>query len=112
MHMFVAENSQREIIGMYALDEAAPVELNARQPVLLLHGIYVNSDSLRQGIGQALFLHAENQLREMDKTELLVKSQPGAVGFFKARGMIKFPLQNSDRDYPYLYWKRIEADGK
>ena len=110
MHLVVAENREREIIGVYALDLADSRDVPVNESALLLHGIYVMADKHHQGIGQALFAHAENQVRSRGKAGLLVKAQPGAIGFFRAQNMVQKAVQDTIRDYPYLFWKRIETD--
>lgn len=112
MQIVVAENSREDITGMYALDQVDARDRPGNESTLLLHGLYVKSDRHREGIGQALFAHAENQVHSRGETGLLVKAQPRAINFFRAQGMKQLPVQDATRDYSYLFWKRIKSDGE
>jgi N-acetylglutamate synthase-like GNAT family acetyltransferase len=105
LHIVVTEDSKKRIIGVAAWEPAdardAPPGCNA----LLLHGIYVDPDNHRQGIGSRLLNAAELAAREQGFDGLLVKAQPGATGFFTSRGMQPLAVADSQRDYGNRYWK-------
>jgi len=112
MKLFVSVNSQEKITGMYALDEADPRDVGKDESALLLHGIYIKQESQRQGIGNVLFTHAQDQICSANKTGMLVRAQPSAVGFFYSQGMIERPVRESDTGYPFLLWKEIKANAE
>jgi len=105
LHIMVAEDSKNRIIGVAAWESAdardAPPGCNA----LLLHSIYVDPDSHRQGIGSRLLNAAELAASEQGFDGLLVKAQSGATGFFASRGMQPLAVTDSQRDYGNRYWK-------
>lgn len=110
MKIYIAENDEQKLVGVYALSDAA-ID-NKSQSACLLHGIYVLPDFQRQGIGEALFADAEDHLKKTGGNRLLVKAQAGAIGFFQAQGMTERPVKNNVRDYPYLFQKEVTDYGK
>lgn len=72
---------------------------------LLLHGIYVQPDQQRRGIGSRLFNEVVNTARSLQLDGVLVKAQNDAVKFFIAQGMQKLEVENLQRDYENRYWK-------
>lgn len=105
LHLVVAEDAAREIVGVAAWQEA-----NLRDPPpgkrgLLLHGPYVDSAKYKQGIGSRLLDAALAAARGGGYDGLLVKAQADASGFFAARGMTLLPVENVERDYPHRYWQ-------
>lgn len=71
----------------------------------LLHGLYVQADAQRSGIGRILLQTVANRVREAGGEGLLVKSQRVSRSYFEAQGYTKYVSPNID--YPYLYWKAI-----
>ena len=74
---------------------------------LLLHGIYVQPEYQRHGIGSRLFREVENAVRDTKLDGVLVKAQNDAVEFFLAQGMEKLEAEDMQRDYENRYWKQI-----
>ena len=74
---------------------------------LLLHGIYVQPDQQRRGIGSRLFNEVVNTARSLQLDGVLVKAQNDAVKFFIAQGMQKLEVENLQRDYENRYWKPL-----
>jgi N-acetylglutamate synthase-like GNAT family acetyltransferase len=104
-YVFVVE-SNGSIVGVGAVDRD-PVELEGSGSVMLLHGIYVDPDYQRAGIGSQLLKYAESSCREHRVDGLLVKVQKGAENFFQAMGLKRLAVKNSERDYENRYWKPI-----
>jgi len=98
--------SQAKIVGVAAWEEAEPLNSPQNTRALLLHGIYVDAQHHRQGIGQALFARAQQAAIEQHYDGLLVKAQTDASGFFIAQGMQPLPQQN-DRQYGNRFWKPL-----
>ena len=109
LELIVAENSQQEITGVATWENAEPRDIPTGKSALLLHGIYVDPQYHRQGIGHELFKAAEQAALEKGLDGLLVKAQSDATGFFKAQGMEALSVHDETRDYSHRYWKLIEA---
>lgn len=74
---------------------------------LLLHGIYVQPEYQRHGIGSRLFREVENAVRGTKLDGVLVKAQNDAVDFFLCQGMQKLETEDLQRDYDNRYWKPL-----
>lgn len=107
LEMVVAETSELQIAGVAAWEQADTKDTPAGQEALLLHGIYVNPQFQRRGIGRELLKAAEQAAREQDDHGLLVKAQPSAAGFFQSQGMKALKIKNENRDYAHRFWKLI-----
>jgi GNAT superfamily N-acetyltransferase len=77
---------------------------------LLLHGLYVRPARHRQGIGSRLLAAAEQAAEHGGYDGILVKAQPGAEGFFAARGLQRLPVLDPARDYPHRFWKPLPPE--
>jgi L-amino acid N-acyltransferase YncA len=110
LHVVVAEAADRALLGVAAWEPASPRDLPAGQTGLLLHGLYVDPDWQRGGVGSQLLDAAMSAAREQGFDGLLVKAQPDAADFFLARGMQRLPVINPDRDYPHRFWKAAAGD--
>jgi GNAT superfamily N-acetyltransferase len=105
LHLVVAEDAAHEIVGVAAWEEANPRDTPAGKRGLLLHGLYVDPANQHQGIGSRLLDAALAAAREGGYDGLLVKAQADANGFFAARGLMRLPVENPERDYPHRYWQ-------
>ena len=94
-----------ELAGVAAWELAAASELPENREGMLLHGLYVALDNQRRGVGSLLLNAVLEEVRSRNLGGLLVKAQPDAVGFFKTQGFVHLPVGNTDRDYPYRWWK-------
>ena len=74
---------------------------------LLLHGIYVQPEYQRNGIGSRLFREVEDAVRDSKLDGVLVKAQNDAVEFFLCQGMQKLETEDLQRDYENRYWKPL-----
>jgi len=101
-----ANTPQTQIVGVAAWQAADALNTPQNKRALLLHGIYVDAQHHRQGIGQALFARAQQAAIEQPYDGLLVKAQTDASGFFIAQGMQPLPQQN-DRQYSNRFWKPL-----
>jgi N-acetylglutamate synthase-like GNAT family acetyltransferase len=108
LEIVLAENSEQQIVGVAAWEPANPGDIPQGQRTLLLHGIYVNPQRYRQGIGRQLLQAAEQAALAKGYSALLVKAQADAAGFFQAQGMQPLEVENEKRDYPHRYWKLID----
>lgn len=101
----VAEEDEK-IIAIAAWDSEAHLAKQGSKG-LLLHGIYVQPEYQRRGMGSRLFAAAENAVKESGLDGLLVKAQNDAVEFFLAQGMQKLQAEDQHRDYENRYWKQL-----
>jgi predicted N-acetyltransferase YhbS len=97
-----------QIVGVAAWEDADALNTPQGKRALLLHGLYVDAQYHHQGIGQALFDHAQRAAIAQHYDGLLVKAQADASGFFIARGMQPLPQEN-DRQYGNRFWKPLPA---
>ncbi len=104
MHIVVAEDRARAVIGVAAWAPAEARDVPAGRRGLLLHGLYVDPAHARRGVGGRLLEAALAAARERGFGGLLVKAQSGTVGFFVARGMGALPVVDAARDYPHRLW--------
>lgn len=105
LQIVVAEDTDHHIIGVAAWEPADTRDTPPGCNALLLHGIYVDPGSHRQGVGSQLLNAAELAAREQGFDGLLVKAQSEASGFFTSRGMRPLAVADSQRDYGNRYWK-------
>lgn len=105
----VAQQEQR-IVGVAAWEKAEPADTPDGQPALFLHGIYVDPQQQRQGVGRKLFAAAEHAACEQALAGLLVKAQADAVPFFTALGLHRLEVKNTARDYSNRFWKACPQD--
>jgi GNAT superfamily N-acetyltransferase len=104
LHVVVAEDRAVGIAGVAAWEPAAVQDCPRRCRGMQLHGIYVDPDRQRGGVGTRLLSAAGTAARQRGFDGLLVKAQADAVGFFGRQGMQKLPLLHDDRDYPHRFW--------
>ncbi|MEJ2308115.1 MAG: GNAT family N-acetyltransferase [Gammaproteobacteria bacterium] len=103
----VVAQQDDQIVGAAAWEDADPDEAPAGATALLLHGIYVDPDCQRQGIGRLLFRAAEEAARAHGMGGLLVKAQESANGFFHAQGMHRLEPADPARHYANRFWKPL-----
>ncbi len=111
LHIVLAEDAERAVLGVAASEPASARDLPAGKTGLLLHGLYVDPDRQRGGIGTLLLDAAVTAAREQGLEGLLVKARPEADGFFLARGLTPLPVTNAERDYPHRFWKAAGKSG-
>ena len=108
LQLVLVETADAGVVGVAAWEETDPGEAPAGQRDLLLHGIYVDPQQQRRGIGARLLAAAEQAARNEGFDGLLVKAQSGAESFFLAEGMQALPVKDHARDYPHRFWKPIK----
>jgi predicted N-acetyltransferase YhbS len=104
LNIVVAESSEHGVIGVAAWEPANPRDLPAGQTGLLLHGLYVDPERQRQGVGRQLLVAAVAAAREQGYNGVLVKAQADAESFFLAQGLQRLECSDPARDYPLRYW--------
>jgi GNAT superfamily N-acetyltransferase len=107
LDIVVAEDTDGVIIGVAAWEHANAADSPGGAPAVLLHGIYVDPEHHRQGVGSRLLTAAEQAVRAQGMDGLLVKAQRDAEGFFLARGFERLPVADAERHYPHRLWKAI-----
>ena len=112
LDLIVAEVTDGPIAGVAALEPANPRDLPVGQHGLLLHGLYVDPDRQRQGIGQALLAQAMERVRRRHADGLLVKAQADANPFFASQGFSRLPVEDPARDYPHRWWKPLRPGNR
>jgi len=109
-HMeIVVAKRHGQILGIAAWEQANPIDAPKGKSALLLHGIYVDPEHHRQGIGSLLFSAAEAATTSTQLDGLVVKSQKGSEPFYLAQGMQRLRVEDSKREYENRYYKRIES---
>jgi GNAT superfamily N-acetyltransferase len=115
LHIVVVEDRAIGIVGVAAWEPAAVHDCPQGCQGLQLHGIYVEPDQQRRGVGTRLLFAAGAAARQEGYDGLLVKAQADAAGFFRKQGLQEVPLLHPDRDYPHRYWldltRRERAEG-
>ncbi len=104
LEIYVAQIAQN-LVGVVAWEPADINDTPNNRTGLLVHGLYVDPGSHRQGIGTRLFQAAEQAALAQGLNGLLVKAQPGAEDFFQKQGMTRLPVQNTERHYANRFWK-------
>lgn len=111
LHIVVVEDGDHAVLGVAAWEPASARDLPVGKTGLLLHGLYVEPDRQRGGVGSRLLEAAVSAAGELGFDGLLVKARPEAEGFFLARGLTPLPVTDRDRDYPHRFWKAIGRNG-
>jgi GNAT superfamily N-acetyltransferase len=107
LQVVVAEQAPYGIVGVAAWEPAAGADAPPGQRALLLHGLYVDPEHQRCGVGASLLRAAEQAVRNASLDGLVVKAQRGAEGFFIANGFVALTVHDPGRDYPHRFWKSI-----
>ncbi|UCH39124.1 MAG: GNAT family N-acetyltransferase [Gammaproteobacteria bacterium] len=107
LQILIAETAGSEIAGIAAIEAAEPAECPHGLKSSLLHGIYVDPQQHRNGIGSRLLEKMESMAGSSGFPSMLVKARPESVKFFEARGFVKLPTEDHRRHYPYRYWKQL-----
>lgn len=95
------------IVGVAACEEVNPEELPANKTGLLLHGLYIDTDSQKQSIGTQLLIEIEKITKDKGLDGLLVKAQKDAIPFFIKQGMQPLKITNPDKNYEKRFWKIV-----
>ncbi len=101
LELLVAETS--EVIGVAAL------EMTADDSGVLLHGLYVDPQQRRLGVGTRL-LQAAEQIARRHGRGMRVRARPEAMAFFEANGYRRMPQIDLGDAYPRLLWKSLVVD--
>jgi GNAT superfamily N-acetyltransferase len=104
LHVVLAEDAGHAVLGVTAWEPANARDLPAGKTGLLLHGLYVDPDRQRSGVGSRLLDAAVTAAREQGFDGLLVKARPEAEGFFQAHGLERLPVTDPEREYPHRFW--------
>lgn len=111
LHIVVAEDADRTVLGVAAWEPAAVHNLPMGKTGLLLHGLYVDPAQQRAGVGSRLLDAARMAAREQGFDGLLVKARPEAERFFLARKLEPLPVRDPDRDYLHRFWSATPQHG-
>lgn len=95
-------------VAIAAWEPAEAAQLPAGKTGLLLHGLYVDPDVARGGIGSRLLNACRDAAVEQGFGGVLVKATRDAVGFFERSGLIRLPVIREGRDYDLRYWLPID----
>lgn len=110
MEIVVAKDRNDRIIGVAAWEPAHPADCPDGRKALLLHGVYVDPDWHRGGVGSRLLTAATEAARVDGYDGVVVRAQREAVPFYVARGMVHVPATDPARDYPHRYWIGVASD--
>ena len=103
----VVAKQDKKIVAVASWEAADTKDTPQHKSGLLLHGLYVNPDIQRQGVGKKLLQAAENAAQAKGVSGLLVKAQPDAIDFFLHHKMHEVKIQDSSRDYAHRLWKPV-----
>jgi GNAT superfamily N-acetyltransferase len=87
----VAQDGSNEVVGVVC------VTPTALQGIALLHGLFVDPEHWRRGIGRALFGAAVAQAKRTKAGALAIYAEPSAEGFYKRMGAIRIS------EVPFFY---------
>lgn len=87
-HYVVAE-SDRTIVGYYALERLSPEECE-------LDALFLEPDWIGHGIGRGLMEHAKAHARSWGSRSMLIQGDPNASAFYLAAGGIQIGERASD----------------
>ncbi len=104
MQLTLAEDPDGQAVGIAAWELAGARDAPRGRSALLLHGIYVDPDLHRCGIGSRLLDAAVQAAANEYCDGLVAKAHNDAVPFFEALGLDRLPVENTDRDYPHRFW--------
>lgn len=106
MHIVVAEREQ-QLAGVAAWEQSKVKFEDGQQAVLLLHGVYVDPQQHRSGIGASLFAAAQQAAKTKGLNGILVKAQKGSEGFYTAMGMHTLAVSDIQRDFENRFYKPL-----
>jgi len=86
---YVLVESDRKILGYYALERLSAVECE-------LEALFVEPEHIGQGIGRQLIEHAKSHAREMGAESILIQGDPNAAHFYLAAGGVRIGERESD----------------
>ena len=107
LDIFVAESVIGKVVGLAAFEAANASDLPDLKEGLLLHGLYVDPELQKKGIGKALVEYSVSEVRKRSLDGLLVKAQVDANSYFENQGFEKLPVNNPAKDYPHRWWKSL-----
>jgi GNAT superfamily N-acetyltransferase len=96
-------------VGIAALEPADRRDIPRGVTGIYLHGLYVDPELHRRGIGTRLFAAALDHARKQGADGLLVKAQRQAEAFFRLRKMQPLERDEDAPSYPRRYWLPIDA---
>jgi GNAT superfamily N-acetyltransferase len=95
------------LVGVAAWEAAAAQDLPPGKRGLLLHGLYVDPDHHRRGVGARLVQAALAAAAEQQLDGVLVKAQRDAEPFFVRQGFELLPIEDPDRHYAHRLWRPV-----
>ena len=110
LELWLVLDGAGKVLAVAAWEPADAADLPQAKTGLLLHGIYVQPEQQRHGIGRLLFDRAIHAAGEAQLDGLLVKAQEDAVGFFETLGMQLLPVTDEARHYDKRYWLALPPD--
>lgn len=106
LELLMAMNGD-EPVAVAAWEPAEPKQMPAGKTGLLLHGLYVDPDVARCGIGSSLLAACRDAAEQQGFDGVLVKATRDAVGFFERSSLARLPVLREGRDYDLRYWLPI-----
>jgi predicted N-acetyltransferase YhbS len=103
----VLAEREDEVLGVAAWEPAAAADCPPGQQGLLLHGLYVHPEHMRQRLGARLLQAARKAAVAQGYDGLLVKAHNDSVGFFERMGLQALPVDDAARHYDKRFWLPI-----
>ena len=100
LQILIAETEDLRIVGVSALEPIDKTDDEGRS-ISIFHGLYVDPDLHRKGVGTALLEATEILAQSIEADSLLVKARPEAVAFFQHRGFEELAVKDHSREYPH-----------
>ena len=93
-----------EVLGVAAWEPAEAADCPPGRRGLLLHGLYVDPERMRRGLGARLLQAARGAAAAQGYDGVLVKAQAASVGFFERQGAQSLSVEDAARHYARRFW--------
>ena len=96
----------RQIVGVAAWEHHQIVDGN---PATLLHGLFVDGNCQRLGIGRQLHQAAAADAAATGSAGLLVRAERVSQSYFEREGFHRLPASSDPgASYPYRFWRPLD----
>ena len=99
--VFIGAWRQQRLIGVAALEPADLGKHTDGHHAMLLHGLFVDPKAHGQGVGSRLVAAAKRASWTRGYSELRVRAERNATGFFLRQGFGRLAAVDGERGYPY-----------
>lgn len=107
LDLLLAKSPAGDIVGVAASEPADAHDCPKQQDGMLLHGLFVDPDWQRRGIGRRLLDRVIESAQSAGCAGVLVKAQHDAAGFFITRGFTRLPADDGQQRYVHRLWRAL-----